>query len=115
MIRRPPRSTLFPYTTLFRSLLCNVSDQRFLTNRRRFGAVTVSGVRDQTNSVLDPTAGSLVTGSLTHSSPLVGSHSLYQVNPGQLQIPRYYPLGPPGAFARPVLRGTILPARQIPL
>src|SRR3712207_7069759 len=26
MIRRPPRSTLFPYTTLFRSLLCTVSD-----------------------------------------------------------------------------------------
>src|SRR5208283_5571791 len=24
MIRRPPRSTLFPYTTLFRSLLCGV-------------------------------------------------------------------------------------------
>src|SRR5258707_15842633 len=23
MIRRPPRSTLFPYTTLFRSILCN--------------------------------------------------------------------------------------------
>src|SRR5260221_7944130 len=23
MIRRPPRSTLFPYTTLFRSRLCN--------------------------------------------------------------------------------------------
>src|SRR3712207_8851528 len=25
MIRRPPRSTLFPYTTLFRSLVCCVS------------------------------------------------------------------------------------------
>src|SRR5256885_3212935 len=24
MIRRPPRSTLFPYTTLFRSLACGV-------------------------------------------------------------------------------------------
>src|SRR2546430_5307531 len=24
MIRRPPRSTLFPYTTLFRSLQCHV-------------------------------------------------------------------------------------------
>src|SRR5260370_11279189 len=24
MIRRPPRSTLFPYTTLFRSLCCKV-------------------------------------------------------------------------------------------
>src|SRR3712207_7679764 len=28
MIRRPPRSTLFPYTTLFRSLLLAVSDSR---------------------------------------------------------------------------------------
>src|SRR5256885_10612842 len=28
MIRRPPRSTLFPYTTLFRSLLANAADAR---------------------------------------------------------------------------------------
>src|SRR5947199_10860085 len=28
MIRRPPRSTLFPYTTLFRSLAVHVADQR---------------------------------------------------------------------------------------
>src|SRR5258708_25087496 len=27
MIRRPPRSTLFPYTTLFRSLLQRLQDQ----------------------------------------------------------------------------------------
>src|SRR5256885_7523978 len=27
MIRRPPRSTLFPYTTLFRSLLAQALDQ----------------------------------------------------------------------------------------
>src|SRR5690349_23658530 len=26
MIRRPPRSTLFPYTTLFRSVLVSISD-----------------------------------------------------------------------------------------
>src|SRR3712207_3713711 len=26
MIRRPPRSTLFPYTTLFRSYLCDLLD-----------------------------------------------------------------------------------------
>src|SRR5438270_7809817 len=33
MIRRPPRSTLFPYTTLFRSIslrICTFSDFRFL-------------------------------------------------------------------------------------
>src|SRR2546427_924920 len=28
MIRRPPRSTLFPYTTLFRSRSCCLLDQR---------------------------------------------------------------------------------------
>src|SRR2546430_13011932 len=28
MIRRPPRSTLFPYTTLFRSLSCGIAEQR---------------------------------------------------------------------------------------
>ena len=26
MIRRPPRSTLFPYTTLFRSFDCKIND-----------------------------------------------------------------------------------------
>src|SRR5690348_17549501 len=29
MIRRPPRSTLFPYTTLFRSSVVSASCQRF--------------------------------------------------------------------------------------
>src|SRR3712207_8071451 len=28
MMRRPPRSTLFPYTTLFRSVLQHLRDQR---------------------------------------------------------------------------------------
>src|SRR2546427_7503094 len=29
MIRRPPRSTLFPYTTLFRSLLAKLPPEKF--------------------------------------------------------------------------------------
>src|SRR2546429_4990023 len=29
MIRRPPRSTLFPYTTLFRSILATISPEGF--------------------------------------------------------------------------------------
>src|SRR3989454_9691557 len=33
MIRRPPRSTLFPYTTLFRSAEC----LRYTTTRKQFG------------------------------------------------------------------------------
>src|SRR5438309_8596548 len=32
MIRRPPRSTLFPYTTLFRSSSSRVCDQRVVSS-----------------------------------------------------------------------------------
>src|SRR2546425_9065906 len=35
MIRRPPRSTLFPYTTLFRSRLLRAGHQRFLDGARQ--------------------------------------------------------------------------------
>src|SRR3989442_12804799 len=42
MIRRPPRSTLFPYTTLFRSALGLVTPQ-FLARNRRY-AIVISAV-----------------------------------------------------------------------
>src|SRR2546422_11764861 len=35
MIRRPPRSTLFPYTTLFRSLVAKMRPERREDRRRR--------------------------------------------------------------------------------
>src|SRR3712207_8486688 len=35
MIRRPPRSTLFPYTTLFRSLMLSQTDLSTLTQDHR--------------------------------------------------------------------------------
>src|SRR3712207_7208036 len=53
MIRRPPRSTLFPYTTLFRSLgdLKQVGDADFLVGRtlRRDLRLPVSRVREVTS------------------------------------------------------------------
>src|SRR5688572_31684695 len=42
MIRRPPRSTLFPYTTLFRSTLTR---ERFEYVPQFFAGTTVSGTR----------------------------------------------------------------------
>ena len=42
MIRRPPRSTLFPYTTLFRSIreeLAGVSFPKTTTQQEQAGAV----------------------------------------------------------------------------
>src|SRR5258708_11575818 len=38
MIRRPPRSTLFPYTTLFRSLVCSCLSRLGLLARPPTGA-----------------------------------------------------------------------------
>src|SRR2546429_4865661 len=37
MIRRPPRSTLFPYTTLFRSLIVEGGIERRISSGRRVG------------------------------------------------------------------------------
>src|SRR3712207_8067367 len=57
MIRRPPRSTLFPYTTLFRSALRPVDNESFYrevdeelrrdqmkTYWERFGKLVIAGV-----------------------------------------------------------------------
>src|SRR5690349_23183040 len=38
MIRRPPRSTLFPYTTLFRSLCVAVQSERSAGSFRKYPA-----------------------------------------------------------------------------
>src|SRR5258707_11195211 len=37
MIRRPPRSTLFPYTTLFRSVTLRTEDRRLKPERKKNG------------------------------------------------------------------------------
>src|SRR5258707_5365447 len=42
MIRRPPRSTLFPYTTLFRSISFNRDDVRELLSMHSSRAVNLS-------------------------------------------------------------------------
>src|SRR2546427_7788693 len=55
MIRRPPRSTLFPYTTLFRSLVgglragmgyCGAKDIETLRREGRFIRITSAGLRE---------------------------------------------------------------------
>src|SRR5256885_545904 len=55
MIRRPPRSTLFPYTTLFRSLLTGVSSSVLLHSVERIANAAIrlrsrSGVRRHTDA-----------------------------------------------------------------
>src|SRR2546430_14428326 len=64
MIRRPPRSTLFPYTTLFRSpgaALCAMSPSRFRTRAKRAGGLRGLSL---------PRAGSLIPRPIRRRKPL---------------------------------------------
>jgi len=94
-----------------RFLLCNASDQAFLLNTRPFGAITISGVRARVNSVLDPSAGSVMQVTLVHASRYVLSDTLYEFNRGELEVAKYYPLSRRSAFAWRIRGGTILPQR----
>src|SRR5258707_11192868 len=57
MIRRPPRSTLFPYTTLFRSRNCAGADMTALTTAcigsSSAGAMNAPGFRDRKSTRLN--------------------------------------------------------------
>jgi outer membrane protein assembly complex protein YaeT len=105
------RTTAAPvvYCSVFR--VCNDSDQVFLANRRRFGAISITAVRGQVNSVLDPTAGSLVQATLVYASRHVLSDTLYEFNRGELGISRYYPLSRHSVLAWRMRGGVILPQR----
>src|SRR3712207_7208600 len=57
MIRRPPRSTLFPYTTLFRSDACRIAfsgrkAQRRLNSRKRINQSPVEIENDRVDAAL---------------------------------------------------------------
>src|SRR2546425_8781997 len=73
MIRRPPRSTLFPYTTLFRSRLFElVGEGKRRQDLIRFGGYTArtdsaSALRNGKGCIAGPTPQSPCTG-WTHST-----------------------------------------------
>src|SRR3989449_414599 len=105
------RTTAQPavFCSVFR--VCDAGDRALLESSRRFAAVTVSGVRDQVNNVLDPSGGSLVTVTVMHASRLVYSDTLYEFNRRELEASRYYPLGRRGVFAWRVRAGAIVLGR----
>ena len=98
------------YCIYFR--VCNSSDQVFLAHARRFGAVSLTGVRYQVNSVLDPTAGSSERATFVYASRHVLSDTLYEFSRGELEVARYYALSRRTVLAWRVRAGTILPLRR---
>src|SRR2546430_13264953 len=91
MIRRPPRSTLFPYTTLFRShekhrrfprsvrLRNGIARfQRYLCDARRMARVdvAVAGARADAGQSRNPANGALQDRSEEHTSELQSQSNL---------------------------------------
>ncbi|MGH7674506.1 MAG: BamA/OMP85 family outer membrane protein [Gemmatimonadales bacterium] len=97
------------YCSVFQ--VCDAADQAFLRERRPFAAVTLSATRARVNSPIEPTRGSIITATLTYSSRLVGSDSLYEFNRGELELARYHVIGRGQVFAWRVRAGAILPQR----
>src|SRR2546422_3078673 len=59
MIRRPPRSTLFPYTTLFRSIPMGIKPVRIARGEEQaFGAVRLGQLRAFASQILRRRGGS---------------------------------------------------------
>src|SRR5256885_11492952 len=54
MIRRPPRSTLFPYTTLFRSMVCCVKQQQTCRDCPCNGCGRMSRSEEHTSELQSP-------------------------------------------------------------
>lgn len=100
-------ATAAVYCSLFR--LCDENSQNFLRQRRAFGAVSVTAVRDRVNNILDPSEGSLTTATLLHASRFVGSDNTYEFNRGEVEVAKYYPIGRRTVFAWRARGGTILP------
>src|SRR2546422_291886 len=70
MIRRPPRSTLFPYTTLFRSVGCNLSGD----HARRLCPRVPAGAMRASITLLLPRVGPYEGGSDHHRHAVRTAH-----------------------------------------
>src|SRR3712207_7601949 len=78
MIRRPPRSTLFPYTTLFRSNTAHlkvVPETRELRDRVRAEAATLGQTLDRSRPLTRQSLRALAEGLDRKSTRLNSSHA----------------------------------------
>src|SRR5947208_14698059 len=70
MIRRPPRSTLFPYTTLFRSGSCGEAGWQSLQRKRRHASEPLGSVKSKMELVQFSFSFSISIRSEEHTSEL---------------------------------------------
>lgn len=109
------QTTAEPAVLCEQLVVCDSSDQAALTSKRPFGALTLTGVRINVNSLLDPTRGGTTTVGLMYASRFLGSDDLYEFTRGEAQVAKYYSFGRRGVFAWRVRAGVIFPTSRIQL
>src|SRR2546427_4105237 len=102
MIRRPPRSTLFPYTTLFRSLRDTERRLHSPGGRRRTGARLARGPHDVPGGVSQPRQSGAANATIAVRTDAASvSHSALIHLPALDAPPPEVSLPPPGPAVRP--------------
>ena len=88
-----------PATFCYYLNVCRVEDTRIFTHRRYRSVVGLSFVWDRSDSPLDPTHGTRLTGEMYHASTLIGSDSLIQFTRGVVDFTSYHRVGRRAVFA----------------
>jgi outer membrane protein assembly complex protein YaeT len=94
--------------------VCRIQDTEFFVQPLTQSMLTLGLVRDRTNSVLDPSRGSLFTADLRYSSRAIGSSDLSQFAKAVVEFASYHPLGRRTTVSWRVRVGA-LAAPQVPL
>src|SRR2546429_6687828 len=98
MIRRPPRSTLFPYTTLFRSQLrCTRRSTRRLSQSKRISGGTSIDCRVESTRNIRPTEGDRKSTRLNSSHGYI-SYAVFCLKKKSVHLRLIEPHDPPDSL-----------------
>src|SRR5258708_20814627 len=90
MIRRPPRSTLFPYTTLFRSMMAQVHMAFFMKNVSMLGGALLISQRSEEHTSELQSPDHLVCRLLLEKKKALNSSSIRRLPPHDVDFQRIY-------------------------
>ena len=84
-----------------------VETDRIFNSPRRTSRITLTVLREDRNSVLDPTVGSFLSAQLSFASPIIGSDSLSTFLKGIVEYASYQPVGRDRTFSWRVRAGAL--------
>ncbi len=91
--------------------VCNLDDTRAFRDDRVRAALSLTAVRNRTNSAFNPTRGTIVTAEIRWASPRIGSDSLINFLQTSAEFSSYHSLGARSVFAWRLRVGSVFGSR----